>query len=260
MPSRDAASQATASSSSGRYRSSVLTGADFVRIDAQSSSPAGLTRGSIFFARGWVAGSGPAMTQNCAYVSGTSLAPGPLRLEGLFLDEVPDLVDLVDEGLHLEDIRIVLVEARVHQGLDPARPRRHDGDPVGEIDRLLYVMGHEDHGLRRALPDPQQLRLHQAARLRIKRTERLVHQQNFRVDGERAGNGRAVLHAAGELRGIAVRKAVQADQIDERLRLLLALSAREPHALEAVKHVRPHGLPRKQREMLEDDAAVGPGA
>ena len=148
-----------------------------------------------------------------------------LRLDRLVAHQVPDLVDLVDEGLGLEDVRVVLVELGVDDGLDAAGPRRHHRDAVGEIDRLLHVVGDEDHGLGRALPDAQQLGLHQAARLRVERAERLVHQQDVRIEGERARDRGALLHAAGELRGIAVLEAGEADQLDEVLRALLALVA-----------------------------------
>ena len=182
-----------------------------------------------------------------------------LRLDRLVAHQVPDFVDLVDEGLGLEKLRVVLVEPGLDDRLDAARPRRHHRHAVGEIDRLLHVVGDEDHGLGRALPDAEELRLHQAARLRIERAERLVHQQDFRIEGERARERGALLHAAGELRGIAVLETLQPDQIDERLRALLALRARQPLPLEAVENVGAHRLPREQREMLEHDAAVGPG-
>src|SRR5262245_40094894 len=84
--------------------------------------------------------------------SGTAWPPPhccslPLRLDRLFADEVPDLVDLVDERLRLEDVRIVLVEARIDDGLDAAGPRRHHRDALGEKHRLLHIVGDEDHGL-----------------------------------------------------------------------------------------------------------------
>jgi len=40
------------------------------------------------------------------------------------------------------------------------------------------------------------------------------------------------------------------------LRPLLALVAREPHPLQAVEDVGPDRFPRKQREVLEDNAAI----
>src|ERR1700730_1388205 len=179
------------------------------------------------------------------------------RLHRLDAYEVPDLVDLVDEGLGLETMRVALVEARVDDRLDAARARRHHRYPVGEIDRLLHVVSDEDHGLRRALPDGDQLGLHEAAGLRVERAERLVHQQNLWIYRERAGERGALLHPARKLRRIGVLEAAKPDEIDEALRPRFAARARQAGTLEAVEHVRPHGLPREQGKVLEHDAAVG---
>src|SRR6516162_3574794 len=186
-----------------------------------------------------------------------SWRPPRLRFDRFDAHQVPDLVDLVDEALVPKDRRIALVELGIDDRLDAAGARGHHRHAVGEIDRLLHVVGHEDHGLRRALPDAEQLGLHEAAGLGIERAERLVHQQDFRVEGERARNRGALAHPAGKLRRIAVLEAGQPDQIDEGLRPLPAFVAREPHALQAVEDVGAHRLPRKQREMLKDDAAIG---
>src|SRR5947207_9603981 len=120
-------------------------------------------------------------------------------------------------------------------------------------------MSHEYHGFARALPDTQQLVLHQAAGLRVECAERLVHQQDPGIDGERAGDRGALLHAARELRGIAVLEPREADEVDEVAGSALPLVARQPELFRAVQHVLQHRLPWEQREVLEDDAAVGTG-
>src|SRR5262249_49111571 len=96
------------------------------------------------------------------------------------------------------------------------------------------------------------------ARLRVERAERLVHQQDLRIERERARDRGALLHAAREVRRKAVLEAGEPDEIDELLRPRLALGARQALPLEAIEDVAAHGLPRKQREMLKHDAAVGP--
>ena len=60
----------------------------------------------------------------------------------------------------------------------------------------------------------QQLLLQNFAGLRVERGERLVHQQDRRVDGERADEADALLHAAGELIGIVLLEAGEADQVE----------------------------------------------
>ena len=84
----------------------------------------------------------------------------------------------------------------------------------------------------RSLPDAQQLELQDLARLRIDRRERLVHQQHVRLDGERARQPAALLHAAGHLIGERGLEAAEADQLDElrHLALDLRLAARRPCA------------------------------
>src|SRR5262249_8803708 len=49
------------------------------------------------------------------------------------------------------------------------------------------------------------------------------------------------------------------DEIDEGLRPPLAFLARKSHSLQAVEDVGADRLPRKQREVLKDDTAIGPG-
>ena len=97
----------------------------------------------------------------------------------------------------------------------PGRARHH-GDAVAEQDRLVDRMGDEHHGL--ALVGPlhelQQLLLQDLAGLRVERGERLVHQQDRRVHGERAHQADALLHAAGELVGIVLLEAGEPDQIE----------------------------------------------
>ena len=102
------------------------------------------------------------------------------------------------------DFELQLVELRRHPHLVVARPRQidredllgaartlgHHHDAVGQVDRLVDLMGDEQHGLLRLLPDAQQLDLHQVAGLRVERRERLVHQQHVRDRWRARGQGR----------------------------------------------------------------------
>ena len=82
---------------------------------------------------------------------------------------------------------------------------------VADEDRLLDVVGDEQHGLALALPDAEQQFLHQRAGLVVERAERLVEQQDLGIVGERARDRGALLHAAGELLGKVIVEAAQAD-------------------------------------------------
>ena len=57
--------------------------------------------------------------------------------------------------------------------------------------------------------------LHVPADQRVERGERLVEQQDVRIVGERTGQPDPLLHAAGELIGVGLLVAGQADQLDD---------------------------------------------
>ena len=78
-----------------------------------------------------------------------------------------------------------------------------DRDPVAHLDRLVDVVGDEDDRLADLGLQAQELVLEALAVDRVDRAERLVHQHQRRVGGERAGDADALALAAGELRGIA---------------------------------------------------------
>ena len=138
----------------------------------------------------------------------------------------------------------------------------HQKNPVGEIDRLIDVMGDHERGLSGLQANPADLVLQRAARQRIQRRERLVHQHDLWRDRERPRDADALLHAAGQFRGTLVLGAGQADQIDEGLRMRLHLGAVPvaPFRGDGIGDVAEHRAPRQQRMALEDHGAVEAGA
>ena len=82
----------------------------------------------------------------------------------------------------------------------------HDGDVVAETDRLLHVVGDEDDRRRKLALDRLEVVLRLAADQRIEGAERLVHQQQSRLGGERARDADALLLAAGQLVRTALRE------------------------------------------------------
>src|ERR1700747_3139901 len=80
-----------------------------------------------------------------------------------------------------------------------ARPDGHHADPISQQNRLRDIMGDKNHRLARALPDCEQYRMHPASGQGIKRAERLVHEQNFRLDRECPRDLQSLTHAAGKL-------------------------------------------------------------
>src|SRR5690606_17399956 len=103
------------------------------------------------------------------------------------LDQPPYLIDPVDElmgSLHAE------VPGSLHVDVDDSpHPTRFGSEyhhPIRQVDRLVELMGDEDHRLALDVPDPQELCLHDLPGLGVHRRERLVHEENLGVDGEGA--------------------------------------------------------------------------
>src|SRR3989441_886432 len=130
------------------------------------------------------------------------------RPQRLLADLAPELGAQRDELGRFHRARVV--QGEVQHRLDPSGARRHDGDPRREEERLVQAMGHEDHGLARPAPDVEEPLAHEHARLLVEGAERLVHQEDLRVDGERAADRDALLHAPGELAGVLLREALDA--------------------------------------------------
>ena len=115
-----------------------------------------------------------------------------------------------------------------------------------EEDRLLQLQ-----------PDAQQLVLQVAARERVERAERLVHQQDRAVEREDAGDGHALAHAAGEVLRKAVGELGEAELCQQTVDLAadVGLTAH----LQAEGDVRAHRHPGEERVLLKDHAAIGAG-
>ncbi len=78
-----------------------------------------------------------------------------------------------------------------------------EDDPVGCLTGKAHLVGHHQHGhalLRQRLHDAQHLAHH----FRVQRGGRLVEEHDLRLQGQRTGDGDALLLAAGELIGIGV--------------------------------------------------------
>jgi hypothetical protein len=102
----------------------------------------------------------------------------------------------------------------VDLGAHAPRVRRQQRDAVAHHQRLFDRVRDEQQREAHLVPQREQLLLHLAARERVERGEGLVHQQHARLHGERAGNGHALLHAAGELVRMHVGEPGQADLVE----------------------------------------------
>ena len=136
---------------------------------------------------------------------------------------------------------------------------REQQDAVADDQSLLDGVGDEQQREVHVAPQLQQLFLHLAAGQRIQRGERLVHQQDLRLHGQRAGDRHAGLHAAGEGVRVGIREAAQADLVDVQQRPCLGLGPGDgARGQQRKHHVLLDRLPRQQLvELLEHHDAVG---
>src|SRR5581483_10070831 len=109
----------------------------------------------------------------------------------------------------------------------------------------------------RLLPQLEQLELHHAAVQRVEVRERLVHQQDFRVVGQRAGDAGLLLHAAGKLAGQELLEALQAHLAQEALDDVLALLVGPLAELWAESNVALYHAPGQQSIVLPDHRGAG---
>ena len=105
------------------------------------------------------------------------------------------------------------ISAGVPDLLDP--PAVHDGDAVGDRERLLLVVRDVERRDPELELDAADLLAQLDAHLRVERRERLVEQQHPRLDRERARERDALLHAARELVRIAVAGVAEADELEQ---------------------------------------------
>jgi len=140
--------------------------------------------------------------------------------------------------------------------LDP--PFVHHCDAVAHHERLVLIVRDEDRRDSKFTQQMAQLDLHGLAQLAVERAERLVEQQQRRLDDYGARDRDALLLSAGEREHAAIREAFHAHQRERLADALLDLGLRDALRLEAEGHVFGDRQMRKQRVVLEHDADIAP--
>src|SRR5438270_11014427 len=99
-----------------------------------------------------------------------SVASGMPAAIAVVVDEAPDAVlDRVEARFTFEAERAGSLNSDRDDLLDLAGPAGEDNHAVGQIDRLVDLVGDEQHGLSGFRPNLQQLLLHRFSGLRIER-------------------------------------------------------------------------------------------
>jgi hypothetical protein len=89
---------------------------------------------------------------------------------------------------------------------------RQDQDAVGQVDRLVDVVGDQQDREAGAVPHLEQQVLQVGPGLSVHRRERLVQQQDLGLVGEGAGDGCPLLHPARQLPRVLAALRAQADR------------------------------------------------
>src|SRR5579864_917584 len=123
----------------------------------------------------------------------------PIAGQHLFAQHRPDRLVQLDEArrrAHLGDVARPRQVDRELADRMRARPRRKADDAVAHRDRLVDIVGDEEHRLLLLGPQAQQLVFHELARLHVEGGKGLVHQDDVRVEDERLGQADALAHSA----------------------------------------------------------------
>ena len=138
-----------------------------------------------------------------------------------------------------------------HDGLHLSGLAAQRHDAVGEEHRLVDVMGDEQNGLPRFRLDADEIGLQCLAGRDVERAERLVHQQDRGLDGERARQRNALPLAARKLVRKALRGFAQADARERLLGAGFSLRACQRQLFQSETDVREDAPPRQQPRILE---------
>src|SRR6202008_1086909 len=85
------------------------------------------------------------------------------------------------------------------------------------------------------------------------RAERLVEQEDLRGEGERPGDRRPLAHPARELDGPEIRRALEADEVEELREPRRAALRRPAGELQRPGHVARDRAPREEARLLEHE-------
>ena len=143
--------------------------------------------------------------------------------------------------------RVMLGDAR-------ARPLRQQIDFVGEAERLLEIVRHQQNADALALDQRDHVFHHAGAHDRVEGGERLVHQQEPRLHRQHLRQRHTLALAAAQATGKAVAEAREIEPLEPGVRLGERLPALHAVEGETQRDIVARRLPRQQGIVLEKDA------
>src|SRR3989442_2276569 len=183
--------------------------------------------------------------------------PEALELDATWragVDATGEEVAIADELAHEASARVVIHLERGRRLLE--RARAEDRAAVGHRHRLGLVVGHVHQGDADLAVDALELDLHLLAQVLVQCSERLVEQEDVRVEDEATCERDALLLAAGELARMLVGEPAQPDQVEDFPHALGLLRPRKCSHAQRKGDVLLDGHVGEQRVVLEDDADV----
>jgi len=148
-----------------------------------------------------------------------------------------------------------------HFAADPAGIGAKNHHPIGQIDRLLDVVGDDQDafgGEGSRVPEVVDLARRVFGGEHVEGAERLIHEERLGLQHKGPGEAHPLLHAAGELLRIGVFKAVEAHDVDRRGGLDEFRGNGVQGLVKGERHV-PHlaGEDRENRRRLQAQQASG---
>src|SRR5262245_34789149 len=108
-----------------------------------------------------------------------------------------------------------------------------DDNTVGKKHGFIDTVCNENRSHLLTILDAQQLGLHCLARLRVERSEWLIHQQNARTDCQCARQTDPLLHAPGKFMRMVLLETFEPHHIDVMLRQFMPACRRHPADLQS---------------------------
>ena len=137
-------------------------------------------------------------------------------------------------------------DADGHVVRDLGRPARQQHHVVGEIDRLLQIVGDEHHRRPRVHEQRLQLIAHEQRHLVVERRKRLVEEQHLGLDHQRAHYRDELLLAARQLVRILGEVQGDAETVDQAFDARISFRARDVPEFQGVTDIVDRPQPREQ--------------
>ena len=172
-----------------------------------------------------------------------------------------DLVDVIHQlrkGLRFSIARLRKLDAEVGADVSGVAPQHHDA--IGQQHCFFNVVRYQEdrlggHGL--LGPKLQQFAAQVLGGEHVESREWLVHEQDFRLNHQRAGKAYPLLHAARQFFGIGGFKPVQTDRIQHLHAPRATLFGVHAACLQGRFDILKHREPGEKRKALEDDGDIG---